>query len=298
MLKFYDAGKVLLYLRELEAKVPVFIEVHPSLACNHNCVWCRYDHSDQELSYDYLMNLLVKYPRVRGVRITGGGEPLMNKNIITFIRECFNRGIQTGIETNGSLLNDEDIDTISRCCRYCRISLDAATPETHRALHRTDDFTVVTENIRKLRAAQVRELGLSYLVTARNVGEIPRLEDLALPVDYIHFKPLIQGIDEKTRRKAVRLIKESTYLTGLRTRYDRIEQDDVCNNRLPCRISNLIRVIGGDSREYVCCEQVYVPAFEIGIWNGDTSRCLTCRYNGYNEILESYYSNTISREFL
>ncbi|HQG35521.1 MAG TPA: radical SAM protein, partial [Syntrophales bacterium] len=139
MLKFYDAGKVLLYLRELEAKVPVFIEVHPSLACNHNCVWCRYDHSDQELSYDYLMNLLVKYPRVRGVRITGGGEPLMNKNIITFIRECFNRGIQTGIETNGSLLNDEDIDTISRCCRYCRISLDAATPETHRALHRTDD---------------------------------------------------------------------------------------------------------------------------------------------------------------
>ena len=289
---------MLLYLNELESKVPIFLEIHPSLACNHHCVWCRYCHEEKELSYSYLMDLLFKYPRIKGIRITGGGEPLMNPNTIGFIRECFNRGIQTGIETNGSLLNDEAIYTISRYCRYCRISLDAATPKTYQLLHRTDDFAVVVENIWKLSKARVRELGISYLVTAKNVTEIPVLETLALPVDYIHFKPLIQGIDGRTRKNAISLLKNSNYFISLRTRYDRLLQDDACNNKIPCRISQLIRVIGGDSKEYVCCEQVYVPKYEIGTWHGDRSRCTTCRYNGYNEILESYYSNAMSREFL
>lgn len=298
-LRFYDQSKILLYIRQFEAKEPVFLEIDPSMACNQACVWCRYAHNqDGMLSYDFMLKKLAKYPKVKGVRITGGGEPLMNHDTIPFIQECYKRGITVGIETNGSLLNDESIEIIARCCRYCRISLDAGSIFTYEKLHKSNCFERVVDNIKKLHQWKVRELGVSYLVISKNLDDINLLTKLALPVDYIHFKPLIKGTDDETRKQAVKVIETNPYFKTLPTRYDRLIQDDVCNNKLVCRISELIRRIGGDKKEYVCCEWVYDARFDRDIWNGDTSKCLTCRYNGYNEILEAYYSNNLCRELL
>jgi len=300
MLKFYNQAKVFLYIQELEQNGPVFLEVHPTLACNHKCVWCRYGHDASKLSYKDMAKSLATYPHVKGVRISGGGEPLSNKDAtLQFITRCGELGIAVGIETNGGLLDDESIRIIANTCRYCRISLDAVTAETHEKLHQSKDFERVCDNISKLRQAGIPELGLSYLIVPENVREILELPSLRLPVDYIHFKPLIVGIDKKTRNLAM-LVLEHWEKTGLEPtiRWDRIVEDDMGNTRIPCRITKLIRVIGGDGKEYVCCEKAYEPEFEVGVWNGSTRKCLSCRYNGYNELLEGYYKNTISREFL
>jgi MoaA/NifB/PqqE/SkfB family radical SAM enzyme len=298
-LKFYDYSKALLYINEFESKTPVFLEFDPSMACNQNCCWCRYGHDDSMLSYEFMIKKLAKYPKVRGIRITGGGEPLMNPATIPFIKECFHRGMTVGIETNGSLLDKDSIDVISRCCRYCRISLDAGCAETYSKLHHSNSFETVVANIRKLNEARVRELGISYLVVAKNVQDIKLLPKLILPVDYFHFKPLIdEGTNDETKKESIGIIENNSYFKVVKTRYDRLIKDEDCNNKLPCRITELIRRIGGDGKEYTCCEKVYQPEFEVGVWNGDTSSCVSCRYNGYNEILESYYSDSLTRRML
>lgn len=301
-LEFYNYSKVLLRVKEFEAKTPTSLEIDPSMYCNHECVWCRYGHDNSMLSYEFMLRKLAKYPKIQGVRITGGGEPLTNPDTLKFIKECSLRGMEVGLETNGGLLNDDAIDIIARYCTYCRISLDSGSSDTHRILHRPkskiNEFENIVENIYKLAKARVRELGISFLVVEKNLKDIDKFAELKLPVDYIHFKPLIEGTKKETAQTAIEIIELNPYYKTIRTRYDRLEKDDICNNKIPCRISELIRRIGGNQIEYVCCEHAYDKEFVVGQWQGDTSKCYTCRYNSYNEILESYYANKMSKGLL
>lgn len=298
-LQFYNQSKVLLYIKQLEQNEPVFIEIHPSMLCNHKCVWCRYGHSKDQLSIEQMEDIIEKYPNVKGVRISGGGEPLVNSNTVDFLEYCHSKGITVGIETNGELLTDKSIDVIARCCQYCRISLDAANADTYELLHGSKGYIKVLDSISKLRQAGVKELGISYLVVKENVKEMLDVIDLNLPLDYVHFKPIIQGLDERTRTLALLMATqwESTY-SKVKVRFDRLQSDDVNDPQLPCRITKLIRVLGGDGIEYVCCEKAYQDKYAADKWNGSTRECLSCRYNGYNEILNQYYKNKMVKELL
>ncbi|MBI4302313.1 MAG: radical SAM protein [Chloroflexi bacterium] len=299
MVTFYNPAKVLLYLKELKEKIPVFMEIDPSYLCNHACLWCRYHHPNGVLPLDYMVALLDKYPQVRGVRITGGGEPLINPATPQFILECSQRGIKTGIETNGGLLRKDSIEIIGNNCQYCRISLDAATIETHRRLHGSKgDFERILDNVRALRETKLAELGISYLVVDENVDEITHLAELNLPVSYIHFKPIIQGVNRQTQKKALKAIKALEQQVSYPLIYGRLVQDHFHRPGLKCRVTALFTRAAADGKEYVCCEHVGEEAFLRENWDGSTERCASCRYAPYNEVLEIYYTNTLSHEFL
>lgn len=295
---FYNPAKILLYIKELEEKAVVFADLHASNVCNHSCIWCRYVRNNEMLSLDSMIDLLERYPKIKGMTITGGGEPLTNKQIFEFILECRRREIETGLFTNGSLFDQRGIDIIGDNCQFCRISLDAATPETHAKTHQSRDFERIIWNIRKLGETKLPELGISYLVTPETVDDIVLLSDLGLPVDYIHFKPLIEGIDEQTKKKALRNIGDLQKRVDYALRNDRIEQDLMCNHKIKCRVTGLITNPAANGKEYVCCEHAGEEEFERGRWNGSTAKCHTCRFNNYNEILDLYYKNTFSKEFL
>jgi len=295
---FYNAAKILLYMRELEERSPVYADLHPSNICNHQCVWCRYMRNKEMLSLESMVNLLERYPKLRGITIGGGGEPLTNKSVPDFILECSRRGIKTGLFTNGGLFDQRSIDIVANNCQFCRISLDAATPETHALLHKSKDFHKIIANIRQLKGTRLPELGISYLVTADNVDDIPSLSELDLPVDYIHFKPLVEGIDEQTQKKASEILPKLQKKVDYAIKFDRIRQDLMCNHEIKCWISDLITLLAANDKEYVCCEHNDEEEFERDKWDGSNAKCHTCRYNPYNEIIDIYKRNTFSKEFL
>ena len=294
----YSPSKVLLYTRELESNTPVFLEVHPSTRCNHKCVWCRYWNmaNPNDLTKDELFSLFEKYPQVKGIRISGGGEPLLNKHLMDFIVKAHRRNIKIGLDTNGTLFNEERIRIVGECCQYCRISLDAATEETYKAINGSSDFFKVIRNIHLLSKTQLPELGISYLVSYLNTKDISKISGLGLPVKYIHFKPLIEGITPLEQAAALSRIKRLR--VPYQKKYDRIYQDYYFNKAVPCEITKLIRVIGGDGKTYTCCEHAYESEFETSKWNGSTEKCIQCRYNPLNEVLDMYRRNTFTKEFL
>jgi MoaA/NifB/PqqE/SkfB family radical SAM enzyme len=296
----YNPSKILLYMKEWAEKTPVFIELHPSTICNHKCIWCRYWGMAEKnvLSKEHLLGLFDKFPALAGIRITGGGEPLVNKHTPIFIKECGKRGIKTSLETNGGLFTPEVIDVVGSNCQYCRISLDAATSKTYNVVHRSTDFNKVLENIKLLSKTDLSELGISFLVTQYNVWEIPKFVDLNLPVSYIHFKPLIEGIDKEIKKIALEKIKALAEKVSYAIKYDRMIEDYYYNKNIECEIWKLIRVIGGDGKEYVCCEHAYEPEFESNKWDGSTEKCIQCRYNNYNEVIDMFKSNSFTKEFL
>jgi len=142
------------------------------------------------------------------------------------------------------------------------------------------------------------ELGLSYLVVPENVDEIPMLADLDLPIDYVHFKPLVQGIDEGTRAKGIENARKLQKKADFAVKFDRLSQDLMCNHNIPCEIHKIIRVVAANGKEYVCCEHDQEEEFEVDKWNGSTTNCRTCRYNPYNEIIHAYRTNSMAKELL
>lgn len=295
---FYNPSKVLLYIDELRKSEIVSLDIHPSGSCNQECVWCRYPKSNEQLTLKTL-RLKEKYPKLRGVRVTGGGEPTLNKGLPDALRLWRQQGLEIGIETNGVLIDEGLAEAIANNCRYCRVSLDAATPETYNRLHRRDDWMKVMTALTILNDAGVKELGISYLVVEENCREIPLLLNLPIQPTYLHFRPLIGSVSLPVSIKAADVInRELMARTTIPIKYDRLLADLYAVPSIPCRITRITRVLGADGKEYVCCEHAYEDGFAVGIWNGDSRDCTSCRYAEYNKILHLFESGRLSEGLL
>ncbi|MBF0343537.1 MAG: radical SAM protein [Nitrospirae bacterium] len=147
---------------------------------------------------------------LKAVTFVGSGEPLLYPYItelLHYVNENLNLDI--GIYTNGNNLRDNwhrygiddddvkaDIQTaILNNCRFVRISLDAATPQTHFKTRGVENqFDSIIKNIRQMvmkRKGQFPTLGIQFTVDHNNYKEIIQIAMLAkdIGVDYLSFKP-------------------------------------------------------------------------------------------------------------
>jgi MoaA/NifB/PqqE/SkfB family radical SAM enzyme len=140
---------------------------------------------------------------VKAVIIIGGGEPLMHKSIGIVLNTLANAGIHIGIVTNGTLIH-RYLEEIANCVSWIRVSMDAATPETH-AIFRPSNrashvFPSIVANMRELAKRKQGKLGYSFLlmyrtdragnVVASNYGELFAAGELAKDIgcDYFEVK--------------------------------------------------------------------------------------------------------------
>ena len=73
--------------------------------CNLRCTWCDSEYTFQGgdwMGFDEIFARLDAFPDCDLVEVTGG-EPMLQANVTTFMRECLDRGLQVMIETGGSL---------------------------------------------------------------------------------------------------------------------------------------------------------------------------------------------------
>jgi MoaA/NifB/PqqE/SkfB family radical SAM enzyme len=148
---------------------------------------------------------------LKAVTLVGSGEPLLYpylKELLEYLHQELN--LEIGIYTNGHMLRDgvtrgifdsspQDIASlVLSTCRFVRVSLDAATPETH-FLERgvKDQFHQIIDNLTRLtkarRSAGKDEptVGIQFTVDDHNVHEIEAVARLAkqIGVDYLAYKP-------------------------------------------------------------------------------------------------------------
>ena len=176
---------------------PIVVEFDCTTACNLNCAHCinreilgRKFFTEQEL-LDYADSL--HRMGVKAIILMGGGEPLMNPYIDTFIKKLKEHSFQIGMITNGVLLHEhydalKDID-------WVRISMDAATADTFFDQKKRHCFDAVLQNIAGFSQIKTRcSLGYSFLVFknehSTNVHELAGAAALAksLGCDYFEIK--------------------------------------------------------------------------------------------------------------
>ena len=141
---------------------PPLISIDPINMCNLGCNWCNAEFilkkNNRRINRETLMDLADFLPRWQGspewpggveaICIAGGGEPLLHPDIGSFIERTVANGIEVGVITNGTNL-DELLVPLSKCT-WVGVSVDAGTTATFKRLKQADLFDRVVDNIQQL----------------------------------------------------------------------------------------------------------------------------------------------------
>ncbi|MFB0535982.1 MAG: radical SAM protein [Anaerolineae bacterium] len=172
------------------------VYVEPTTACNLRCricvrnSWSEPVGSMEMATYRRLLDGLREVPSLRKVAFWGFGEPLLHPDIVEMVALAKELGAKTELITNGLLLDREmaeglvmaGLDTLV-------VSVDGTSPESHADIRSGADFRLVQENVEGLHAVRRAnsrdnpEIGLEFVVTRRNVSELPNLHRLAYSLE-------------------------------------------------------------------------------------------------------------------
>lgn len=311
----YDKSKALYHadkindLKKGKMIIPTEIQVDPEAFCNDNCSFCSYRKEDgynnemlrmiggepsndnkaigrpgieSRIPDDVLLDIPYQMvdAGIPAIEITGGGEPTLHPKFTEFYRACGECGLDIGLVTNGSRLNDEIINMVKQYGMWIRISMDSSNPETHRKIHRTPnyDFEKRLNNIKKLVQDKPDTLtvGISFIITPENFDDIESAARLfeAIDVDHIRFSWMFdkQGTAGLTAEQIEHIGNLIPRLQKELDRDDfkifneknRIQLYTAKNEFKTCNFQRFVVAIGADSGLYPCCIMKYNKDFEYG----------------------------------
>ena len=233
---------------------------------------------------------------IKSVMFAGTGEPLIHKRIAYITATAAAHGLDVAFTTNGVLL--DRLGETLEVCTWVKVSLNAGTPETYAAVHKTDvkDWDKVWRNIRDaVKRKGNCTLGVQCVVLPENCYEMRGLASMCADagVDYLVLKPYSQGTFSITRKyegtdyKAMR-----SYLQGVTEfsndtfkvvyRSDSMQQESEAHKYDKCRATPVFWVYAmADGRVFTCSAHLLDERFCIGnlneqsfqeIWEGDRRR--------------------------
>jgi MoaA/NifB/PqqE/SkfB family radical SAM enzyme len=204
-----------------EITAPIYVRVKPINRCNHACAWCIYKSDRQPGRRDEshmasvpsnmhtdmseadvmpsvkMLEVLDDFQTmgVKAVTFSGGGEPLLHKEIIRFMTRCLHHGIDLSLITNGQLLNGARAEVLSHA-KWVRVSMDYTNAEqmAHTRLVHPKLFEEVLANLQAFARIKNRDcdLAVNYIVHRENrAGLVAFAERLfRLGVENIRFSPM------------------------------------------------------------------------------------------------------------
>jgi radical SAM protein with 4Fe4S-binding SPASM domain len=179
---------------------PIYIEISPAGSCNHRCTFCAKDYRGYQPRYlptGMLLDRLTELASLGtgSIMYAGEGEPLLHEDIVRIVAHTRSVGLDAAMATNGVFLTPDLAERLLPSLSWIKISIDAGTPASYAAIHRTDpaDFDLVLANLEsaagliarnkwqctlgtqaillpenadglELLAARVRDAGAGYLV--------------------------------------------------------------------------------------------------------------------------------------
>lgn len=204
-----DSHKLLFHPRRvadwLEGKPvsPIYLELSPTGACNHRCVFCGMDfmgYKPRFLDFELMKPVLEGMGRagVKSIMYCGEGEPFMHRRMPELAVETKNAGIDVSITSNGVLFTPDKARKVLPVASWIKISCNAGAAETYARIHGTEqsDFNKLKDNIAeavRIRAEQNSccTIGVQMLLLSENREEAVNLgvamRDLG--VDYMVIKP-------------------------------------------------------------------------------------------------------------
>jgi GTP 3',8-cyclase len=172
-----------------------YLRISVTDRCNLRCSYCMPENGVQLLnhaeilSYEEIIKVVDAAVEIgiKKVRITGG-EPLVRKGIIDFIRMISkNRRLEeVTMTTNGILLSEYANALVDSGLSRINISLDTVDDVKYRNITRGGDLNKVIEGIEAIQRAKISEIKVNCVV--ENSSEEPNAIDVKLFCDKMGIK--------------------------------------------------------------------------------------------------------------
>ena len=185
---------------------PIEIEISPSGACNHRCIFCAVDYLGYQPAFldSNMMLKNIEHMHRNGLKsviCSGEGEPLLNKNMPELAVKMKEIGVDVAMASNAALLKREVTEECLHAFTWIRFSVAAIHEDTYAKIHRGKDGDLqrVLENIAyavewKKKNHLSTTLGVQCLLIQENKDEIIDMakELQKIGVDYFTIKPYSQ----------------------------------------------------------------------------------------------------------
>ncbi|MFX0077147.1 MAG: radical SAM/SPASM domain-containing protein [Candidatus Hermodarchaeota archaeon] len=269
-----------------EKNIPTTLEVHPSYPCNYNCTWCIDEYlkavpnekgyninrdCKAMLTHENMEDIIIgcKELGIKGIILSGGGEPTLNKETEFLVEEANREGIVIGMFTNGSLLNDENIPKYIGNLSFIRFSFDDYSAESYSKTKGVPErmYDKVIGNIKQCVAYKKRppeskcRIGIDFILIPSNIDKMIDIyvETRKLGVDYLQFCDCIeQGytFNNVTKDKILNNLEnifsyQNTHKCNLDVVYEPLQEgnDTTCSE---CGATDYIFLVGADGRVQPC----------------------------------------------
>jgi MoaA/NifB/PqqE/SkfB family radical SAM enzyme len=307
-LKIAQFPEKLQSFRDGRITAPLYVRLKPINACNHACSWCVYKADRKAAARDAapdgrlmppiksnmhldmvekdviptakMLEVLddFKAMGVRAVTFSGGGEPLLHRDIELFMQRCLNFGIDLSIITNGQLLSGSRA-AILGFARWVRVSMDYTNGAqmAHTRVVPEQLFEGVMENLREFARTKQADcdLGVNYIVHRDNcdglVSFAQRLFNLGVenlrisPMwcpDFVQYHTPIKDAVEAQLREIQAWVEGATDDDAPRrtinTSYDLHSPAHATERAYKrCYFMQTVPVVGADQRVYACHNKAY-----------------------------------------
>ncbi|MFP4117180.1 MAG: radical SAM/SPASM domain-containing protein [Candidatus Aenigmatarchaeota archaeon] len=281
---------------------PYVMDINPTDLCNLSCKSC-WQRSEEFGDFDGSYELTDKKLRevvdqgiemgIDKFRITGGGEPFMRKDIVLELMERIKNAGKVGtITTNGTLLDEEDLDLIMDInWDIITFSIDGPNKETNDRLRGEGSFSAIKSSLQYLMKSEREgpEVKFNTVISKKNYDKLIEIIELAneFEVEYVSFETMTVHSDtgekiklsEEGKKEVVREIPEvkkkaeeygiGTNVQGLKKKYF-----DKTNDMTEVLLGKEI----GDFTNVACYEPWYHLVLKV---DGSAQPC--CLYDAKEE---------------
>jgi radical SAM protein with 4Fe4S-binding SPASM domain len=279
---------------------PDMLLIEPTNRCNIDCVMCfrHYPHTYQigDMDETIFQKLIPVLPYVQEINLQARGEPLLHKQLLSWIKQAKLQKTKVSFFTHGLLLTPEVVNQlVSFPLDMLTVSLDAATKSRFEHIRLRANFDTIIDNIRNLVAVKHKanskypELHLHFVAMRQNIDELPEVIKLAKEFEvttvivehlWVFDAAIIQEtlfLDQERMHTVFKLAKETARKLNINLVLPAEEPIKFCEPAIlkQSGLTQFDYLLQAESKsdatiQYYCSEPWRMA---IVYWNGDVSPC-------------------------
>lgn len=310
---------------------PVITDIDISNNCNSDCVYCnskefRRNCSQRTMPKGHIFKILdfIADWGIKAICWAGGGEPLLNPELMPALYHAKKLGFENSVVTNGILLDRDYLQCFEDNCRYLGISIDSFQPDIYQQMRRANLNKSIADIISPILEYKSRlEVSVKINIHPYNYRDLFNTAKIAKEInaDQIHFRPVsldnVPGVEpvEFPKDYVSKVYEELEKARGLECDsfkvYTILHKFSVgLGHIMPfekCRATPISIVFSTDGNCYLCtnnrgkqefrlCSHYPDPENIRNYWNGsyhkklildiNPQKCMRCTYILYNQLIE------------
>lgn len=175
--------------------LPFSLDIEPTIRCNLKCPSCQSPHlkrDQKDLTFSLFKDILDQFDTLLEIKITGMGEPLLNKEFFEMVSYAKDKNISVFSFSNAKIIDQSMAKEIVKSgLREITISVDGAISKTHNNIRVDSDLDQVLRAIEMLVSVRGKLkypiISVWFVGRKSNIHELSDLLDICkkLGIDYL-----------------------------------------------------------------------------------------------------------------